>query len=239
MAPSQLGAIDEALLLLRSPNPVAILPQRHYPLGRIAAVLAQRLGEQYGPDRVAQIAPLNDPGTDCATYFAHLARQAGLDGAAASAGPLRHALEDRFRGAPWALVVRDFDQGPDGPRRALAAELRALSSSGRARIAVLGGVHLAEQIYSTPELSLLRGASPVMLDDPTALDLVHWQRELFPALAPCPAQVASIYDRGTRNSVQSVLTLLEPVLIIGLGVVVAGIIVPILMAILGANDLVF
>ena len=35
------------------------------------------------------------------------------------------------------------------------------------------------------------------------------------------------------------LTLLEPVLIIGLGIVVAGIIISILMAILGANDLVF
>jgi general secretion pathway protein F len=53
------------------------------------------------------------------------------------------------------------------------------------------------------------------------------------------AKVASIYDRETRNSVQSMLTLLEPVLIIGLGIVVAGIIISILMAILGANDLVF
>lgn len=53
------------------------------------------------------------------------------------------------------------------------------------------------------------------------------------------AKVASIYDRETRNSVQSLLTLLEPILIIGLGVVVAGIIMSILMAILGANELVF
>jgi general secretion pathway protein F len=52
------------------------------------------------------------------------------------------------------------------------------------------------------------------------------------------AKVASIYDRETRNAVQSMLTLLEPVLIIGLGVVVAGIIISILMAILGVNDLV-
>lgn len=52
------------------------------------------------------------------------------------------------------------------------------------------------------------------------------------------AKVATIYDRETRTSVQSLLTLLEPVLIVGLGVVVAGIIISILMAILGANDLV-
>jgi general secretion pathway protein F len=59
------------------------------------------------------------------------------------------------------------------------------------------------------------------------------------ALDAMLAKVASIYDRETRNSVQSMLTLLEPVLIIGLGIVVAGIIISILMAILGANDLVF
>ncbi|NEX18742.1 type II secretion system F family protein [Thiorhodococcus mannitoliphagus] len=53
------------------------------------------------------------------------------------------------------------------------------------------------------------------------------------------AKVASIYDRETRTSVQRMLTLLEPALIIGLGVTVAGIIMSILMAILGANDLVF
>jgi len=52
-------------------------------------------------------------------------------------------------------------------------------------------------------------------------------------------KVAHIYDRETRSSVQRMLTLLEPVLIIGLGIVVAGIIISILMAILGANELVF
>lgn len=52
-------------------------------------------------------------------------------------------------------------------------------------------------------------------------------------------KVAQIYDQETRASVQRMLTLLEPVLIIGLGAIVAGIIVSILMAILGANELVF
>ncbi|AGA88922.1 type II secretory pathway, component PulF [Thioflavicoccus mobilis 8321] len=52
-------------------------------------------------------------------------------------------------------------------------------------------------------------------------------------------KVAQVYDQETRASVQRLLTLLEPLLIIGLGVIVAGIIVSILMAILGANELVF
>ncbi|TVQ91247.1 MAG: type II secretion system F family protein [Chromatiaceae bacterium] len=53
------------------------------------------------------------------------------------------------------------------------------------------------------------------------------------------AKVADIFDRETRASVQRLLTLLEPALIIGLGIIVAGIIISILMAILGANELVF
>lgn len=52
-------------------------------------------------------------------------------------------------------------------------------------------------------------------------------------------KVANIYDRETRVSVQRMLTLLEPILIVGLGIIVAGIIMSILMAILGANELVF
>lgn len=57
-------------------------------------------------------------------------------------------------------------------------------------------------------------------------------------LDPMLTKVAHIYDRETRAAIQRMLTLLEPLLIIGLGVAVAGIIVSILMAILGANDLI-
>lgn len=52
------------------------------------------------------------------------------------------------------------------------------------------------------------------------------------------SKVADIFDRETRTAVQRMLTLLEPALIVGLGIMVAGIIVSIMMAILGANDLV-
>lgn len=59
------------------------------------------------------------------------------------------------------------------------------------------------------------------------------------ALDPMLGKVAVQYDRETRATVQRLLTLLEPILIIGMGVVVAGIIISILMAILGANKLLF
>jgi len=52
-------------------------------------------------------------------------------------------------------------------------------------------------------------------------------------------QVASIYDRETQVTIKRTLTLLEPVLILVLGIIIAAVIMSILMAILGINQLVF
>ncbi|GAB4279629.1 MAG: type II secretion system inner membrane protein GspF [Methylomicrobium sp.] len=52
-------------------------------------------------------------------------------------------------------------------------------------------------------------------------------------------RVAVIYDKQLRVSIQRMLALLEPVLIISLGIMIAGIIVSILLAILSVNDLAF
>ncbi|MCK5188541.1 MAG: type II secretion system F family protein, partial [Methylococcales bacterium] len=52
-------------------------------------------------------------------------------------------------------------------------------------------------------------------------------------------RVATIYDKQLRTAIQRMLALLEPVLIIGLGLMIAGIIVSILLAILSVNDLAF
>lgn len=52
-------------------------------------------------------------------------------------------------------------------------------------------------------------------------------------------RVATIYDKQLRVAIQRMLAFLEPVLIITLGLVIAGIIVSILMAILSVNDLAF
>ncbi|GAB0147847.1 type II secretion system F family protein [Marichromatium sp. PS1] len=72
---------------------------------------------------------------------------------------------------------------------------------------------------------------------PLALQMVRVGEESG-GLEPVLAKVATIYDRETRAAVQRLLALLEPALILGLGVVVAGIILSILGAILGANALV-
>ncbi len=51
-------------------------------------------------------------------------------------------------------------------------------------------------------------------------------------------RLADVYDQETKSTVQRVLGLLEPLLIVGLGVVIAGIIFSILIAVLGMNQLV-
>ena len=52
-------------------------------------------------------------------------------------------------------------------------------------------------------------------------------------------QVAQVYERETQTTIKRALALLEPLLILVLGVVIAGVIISILMAILGINELVF
>jgi general secretion pathway protein F len=59
------------------------------------------------------------------------------------------------------------------------------------------------------------------------------------ALESMLRKVANVYDVEVKVAIKPALTMLEPVLIIGLGVIVAGIIVSILTAILSANDLAF
>lgn len=49
-------------------------------------------------------------------------------------------------------------------------------------------------------------------------------------------QVADIYDDELKDAIQRFLTLLEPLLIIGMGIIIAAIIISILLAILSLND---
>lgn len=51
-------------------------------------------------------------------------------------------------------------------------------------------------------------------------------------------QVAKVYDREVKTTVERMLALLEPAIILGLGVIIAGIIMSILVAIVSVNELV-
>jgi general secretion pathway protein F len=118
---------------------------------------------------------------------------------------------------------------------------------------LLSALTLAKEVVANHKIAGLLGEAAEDLKHGRGLAEPLSRREVLPQLAmqmirvgeesgaldTMLAKVAEIYDRETRSSVRRMLTLLEPVLIIGLGIVVAGIIISILMAILGANDLVF
>jgi general secretion pathway protein F len=50
-------------------------------------------------------------------------------------------------------------------------------------------------------------------------------------------RIADVYDREVQNAVKRLLALMEPILILGLGLVIGGIIMSVLVAILSVNDL--
>ena len=50
-------------------------------------------------------------------------------------------------------------------------------------------------------------------------------------------RIADVYDREVQNAVKRMLALMEPALILGLGLVIGGIIMSVLVAILSVNDL--
>ena len=62
----------------------------------------------------------------------------------------------------------------------------------------------------------------------------------FDAVSSGPLlRVADTYDGEVQATVKRVLTMLEPVLILGLGVLIAAIIMSILVAIISVNDIAF
>lgn len=118
---------------------------------------------------------------------------------------------------------------------------------------LLNAMGLAKEVVANSQIAGKLGEAAEELKHGKGLAGPLYQRETLPRLAlqmikvgeesgsldAMLAKVADVYDGETRSSVQRMLTLLEPLLIIGLGIIVAGIIMSILVAILGANELVF
>lgn len=119
-------------------------------------------------------------------------------------------------------------------------------------LTLLSALNLAKEVVSNRKLAGLMAEASEELKRGKGLAQPFTQREILPqmalqmvrvgeesgALDVMLAKVANIYDKETQLSVKRLLTLLEPALIIGLGIVVAGIIISIIVPILGANDLV-
>jgi general secretion pathway protein F len=117
---------------------------------------------------------------------------------------------------------------------------------------LLNALKLSKEVVANRKLSRLLEEAAEDLKHGRGLAEPVARREILPQMAlqmirvgeesgsldAMLAKVAEIYDKETQASVKRMLTLLEPILIIGLGIMVAGIIISIIVPILGANQLV-
>lgn len=108
----------------------------------------------------------------------------------------------------------------------------------------------AQTVANSPLRSALEGVAPVIkkggrmadalsqtgLFTPLALNLVRLGEETG-RLDTMLLELARVHDAEVQSGIKRALTLIEPVLILTLGVVIAAIIVSILMGILSVNDL--
>lgn len=117
---------------------------------------------------------------------------------------------------------------------------------------LLGALSLAKEVVENRQIAVKLDSIGEALKRGKGLAGPLTEAKVFPKLAlqlirvgeesghldPMLTKVAHIYEQETRSAIQRALTLLEPALIIVLGAVIAFIIISILMAILGANDLI-
>jgi len=117
---------------------------------------------------------------------------------------------------------------------------------------LLSALNLSKEVVSNRKLSGLLDEAAEDLKRGRGLAEPFARREILPQMAlqmirvgeesgsldAMLAKVAAVYDKETEASVKRMLTLLEPILIIGLGLIVGGIIMSIIVPIMSANELV-
>ncbi len=117
---------------------------------------------------------------------------------------------------------------------------------------LLNALNLAKEVVNNRRLLALLAEASQDLKHGKGLAEPIAKREILPQMAlqmirvgeesghldAMLTKVAQIYEKETQASIKRLLNLLEPALIIGLGITVAGIIISIIVPILGANQLV-
>ncbi|MHB1291204.1 MAG: type II secretion system F family protein [Sulfuricella sp.] len=118
-------------------------------------------------------------------------------------------------------------------------------------VTLLTALSIAKETLSNTVMSEGLGTVATQLKEGQGLGKPLMETGLFPKLAvhmvmvgeetgklqEMLIRVADIYDREVQNAVKRMLALMEPVLILGLGLVIGGIIMSVLVAILSVNDL--
>ncbi|QPK64648.1 type II secretion system F family protein [Methylomonas sp. LL1] len=118
-------------------------------------------------------------------------------------------------------------------------------------VSILKSLGIVRETVTNSVLSDLLAHAEEQLKQGRTMSEALGQQNLFPKLAvqmikmgeetgrleEMLLRVALIYDKQLKTTIQRMLALLEPALIISLGLMIAGIIVSILLAILSVNDL--
>lgn len=118
-------------------------------------------------------------------------------------------------------------------------------------VTLLAALSIVKETLSNTVMANALGEVATQLKEGKGLGKPLMETGLFPKLAVHLVQVgeetgqlqemliriADIYDREVHGAVKRMLSLMEPVLILGLGLVIGGIIMSILVAILSVNDL--
>ena len=128
--------------------------------------------------------------------------------------------------------------------------LATLLSNG---VPLLGALSIVKDTLDNRLVAQKLGLAVDSLKEGGGMSAPLMEAEIFPSLAmqmiklgeesaQLPEmldRVATTYDKEIKISIQRLLAMLEPVLIVGLGIMIGGIIISILMAILSVNDLAF
>lgn len=130
---------------------------------------------------------------------------------------------------------------------------RTLATLLHSGVSLLDALSIGKEIIANQVIAEAVGRVAVGVREGESLSQPLLEANVFPRLAGHLMQVgeetgkledmlgrlADIYDREVETAVQRMLALLEPVLILGLGVLIGGIIMSILVAILSVNELAF
>lgn len=128
---------------------------------------------------------------------------------------------------------------------------RSLGTLLQNGVPVLTSLSIARETLSNRVMSNAIGKAGTALKQGGELSDTMIESKVFPSLAiqltkvgeetgnvdSMMLRIADVYDREVATTIQRMLALLEPLLIVGLGIVIAGIIMSILVGIISINDL--
>jgi general secretion pathway protein F len=105
----------------------------------------------------------------------------------------------------------------------------------------VGNANLRAALVKMPPLvkegaRMVRAMDATGIFEPLAINLIRVGEETG-RIGPMMIELAEVLDRDVETGIKRALTLLEPILILVLGVLIAAIIVSILLGILSINDL--